>query len=113
MFSPCCIQYFSGPWGLSGCVTSLRPVCCLLCLQAETEKKADAVATVVAAVDLARVRQPAPEGSWAEEALEMELEQDLALTFEEQAVAIESAPADSAVPTDQHRVQMLQVRGLP
>lgn len=107
------VAYLSGPWGLTGCVTSLRLLYCLLCLQAVTEKKADAVATVVAAVDLARVRQPVPEGSWAEEAFGMELEQDVALSLEEQAVAIESSPADSAVSTDQHRVQTLQVRGLP
>lgn len=36
----------------------LRSMCCLLCLQGEGGLKAEAVATVMAAVDLARVRQP-------------------------------------------------------
>lgn len=46
----------------------LRSMCCWLYLQAEGGKRAGAVATVVAAVDLARVRQPVHvEGSRAEE----------------------------------------------
>lgn len=36
----------------------LRSMCCWLCLQAGGGNRAGAVATVVAAVDLARVRQP-------------------------------------------------------
>lgn len=46
----------------------LRSMCCWLCLQAGGGKRAGAVATVVAAVDLARVRQPVHvEGGQAEE----------------------------------------------
>ncbi len=55
-------------------------MCCWLCLQAGGGKRAGAVATVVAAVDLARVRQPVHgEGGRAEEeeseAVETELRQ--------------------------------------
>lgn len=58
----------------------LISMCCWLCLQAEGGKRAGAVATVVAAVDLARVRQPVhAEGGPAEEeeavAVEAELRQ--------------------------------------
>lgn len=43
-------------------------MCCWLCLQAEGGKRAGAVATVVAALDLARVRQPVHvDGGQAEE----------------------------------------------
>lgn len=46
----------------------LRSMCCWLCLQAEGGKRAGAVATVMAAVDLARVRLPVHvEGGRAEE----------------------------------------------
>ena len=57
----------------------LRSMCCWLCPQAEGGKRAGAVATVVAAVDLARVRQPVhAEGGRAEEeeAIEAELKQE-------------------------------------
>lgn len=61
----------------------LRSMCCWLCLQAEGGKRAGAVATVVSAVDLARVRQPVHvEGGRAEEedadAVEAELRQQAA-----------------------------------
>lgn len=60
-------------------------MCCWLCLQAEGGKRAGAVATVVAAVDLARVRQPVHvEGGRAEEeeeAVEAELRQQAAATM--------------------------------
>ena len=51
----------------------LRSMCCWLCLQAVGGKRAGAVATVVAAVDLARVRQPVHvEGGRTEEEEEAE-----------------------------------------
>lgn len=58
----------------------LSSMCCWFCLQAEGGKRAGAVATVVAAVDLARVRGPVHvEGGRAEEreveAVETELRQ--------------------------------------
>lgn len=39
-------------------VDVLRSMCCWLCLQAVGGQRAGAVATVMAAVDLARIRQP-------------------------------------------------------
>lgn len=60
----------------------------LLCLQAEGGKRAGAVATVVAAVDLARVRQPAlVEGGRAEEdeAVEVDLRQQAAAMAADQS----------------------------
>lgn len=63
-------------WFRTGCtvlfpcpaVDVLRPMYCCLCLQAEGGKRAGAVATVLAAVDLARVRQPVHvEGGQADE----------------------------------------------
>lgn len=65
-------------------------MCCWLCLQAEGGKRAGAVATVMAAVDLARVRQPVHvEGGRAEEdkAVEAELRQQAAATAAAAAVA--------------------------
>lgn len=62
-------------------VDVLRSLCCRLCLQAEGGKRAGAVATVLAAVDLARVRQPAhAEGGRAEEdeAVKVDLRQQAA-----------------------------------
>ena len=57
-------------------VDVLRSMCCSLCLQAVGGQRAGAVATVMAAVDLARVRQPVQaEGGGAEEA---ELRQQVA-----------------------------------
>lgn len=60
-------------------------MCCWLCLQAEGGKRAGAVATVVAALDLARVRQPVHvDGGQAEEkeanTVEAELRQQATAT---------------------------------
>lgn len=76
----------------------LRSMCCWLCLQAEGGKRAGAVATVVSAVDLARVRQPVHvEGGRAEEedadAVEAELRQ--------QAAAAATATATAVMAVDQ------------
>jgi len=64
-------------------------MCRWLCLQAEGGKRAGAVATVVAAVDLARVRQPVHvEAGRAEEqgveAVEVELRQQAAASVTDQ-----------------------------
>lgn len=64
-------------------------MCCWLCLQAEGGKRAGAVATVMAAVDLARVRQPVHvEGGRGEEekaeAVEAELRQQAAAVAADQ-----------------------------
>lgn len=74
----------------------LRSMCCLLCLQAEGGKKA-AVATVMAAVDLARVRQPVhAEGGPAEEeeCVEAELRQQAGWTVRAQACQTLTAAHD-------------------
>lgn len=62
-------------------VDAVRSKCSSLCLQAGGGKRAGAVATVVAAVDLARVRQPVHVEGGAEqeevEAVEVELRQSV------------------------------------
>lgn len=97
----------------------LRSLCCLLCLQAEGGIKAEAVATVVAAVDLARVRQPVhAEGDRAEdeEAVEAEIMQKAATTAEKHVVEMKTLPAEpqaaAAVTSEQRRVQVSQVGGV-
>ena len=89
-----------------------------LCLQ-EGGKKAEAVATVVAALDLARVRQPAHvEGrvKEEEETLEAEIrQQGREMIAERQVVEIKTLPAEppTAVSvhaaSEQHKVQISQV----
>lgn len=71
-------------------------MCCSLFLQAEGEKKAEAVATVVAAVDLARVRKPVfEEGE--------ESEEDRAVEAKELEAASADKPAGAE---EQRRVQV-------
>lgn len=92
-----------------------------LCLQAEGGKRAGAVATVVAAVDLARVRLPVhAEGGVAEEE-EVEVRQQAREIVAEKRV-VESkppstelpapapAPAPVSVASERHTVQVSQVR---
>lgn len=86
-------------------LSSLRSLCCSLFLQAEGEKKAEAVATVVAAVDLARVRKPVlKEGDRAEE--------DEAVDVKEQEAAPADKPAQAtkSAPEEQRHVQVQQVQ---
>lgn len=97
----------------------LRSMCCLLCLQGEGGKKAEAVATVVAAVDLARVLKPVhAEGGQAEEpeAVEVEIRQQAAATAEKQIFATKTLPAEPpaavAVASEQRKVQVSQVGGV-
>ncbi|KAM6978117.1 LOW QUALITY PROTEIN: titin-like [Tautogolabrus adspersus] len=85
--------------------------------EAEGGMKAGAVAKVVAAVDLARVRQPVhDEGAQAgeEEAVEAEIRQQA--TVEKEVVAMKTlpveAPAAVAVTSELRRVQVSQVRGI-
>lgn len=119
-------KYVFSLWGFSssfllptscrGCPESYS-ICCFLCLQAEGGKKAEAVATVVAAVDLARVRQPVhAEGGQAEEeeeAVEAETRQQAAMTVEKHVVATKTLPSEPpaaiAVTFEQHGVQVSQV----
>lgn len=68
--------------------------------------KAEAVATVVAAVDLARVRQPGHEedgGAEEEEAVEVERRQQVE-EKEEKHVVVTTLPAAPAVSSEQLRV---------
>lgn len=67
----------------------LISMCCWLCLQAEGGKRTGAVATVVAAVDLARVRQPAHVKSSQAEEKEAELKQQMTATIEHEYRAAE------------------------
>ncbi len=123
-----CIYYGSifSVFGAFGGVSSsrlpamdvLRSMCCFLCLQAEGGIKAGAVATVVAAVDLARVRQPVhAEGGRAEEeeVVESEISQQAATTAEKH-VAMKTLPVEPpaavAMTSEQHRVQVSQVGGV-
>lgn len=94
-------------------------MCCFLCLQAEGGVKAGAVATVVAAVDLARVRLPVRvEGGRAEEeeAVEAELKQQAAATAVKHVVVAKTLPAEPpaavAAASEQRRVQVSQVGGV-
>lgn len=88
-----------------------------MCLQAEGGKKAEAVATVVAALDLARVRQPAhAEGrvKEEEETLEAEIrQQGREMIAERHVVEIKTLPAEPptavSVASEQHKVQVSQV----
>lgn len=93
---------------------TLRSVCYSLCLQAEGGKKAEAVATVVAAVDLARVRLPVhAEGGLAEEeeAVEVEIRQQGREMTAEKYVATKTLPAELpaavSVTSEQHRVSQV------
>lgn len=97
----------------------LRSMCWLLCLQGEGGKKSEAVATVVAAVDLARVRKPVhAEGDQAgeQEAIEVEMRQQAAATAETQIVTTKKLPAEPpaavAVASEQRKVQVSQVGGV-
>lgn len=72
-------------------------MCCSLFLQAEGEKKAEAVATVVAAVDLARVRKPVCEES-------EQSEEDKALEVKE----LEAASADKPSGAEEQRCVQVQ-----
>ena len=98
----------------------LRSKCYFLCLQAEGGKKAGAVATVMAAVDLARVRLPVHgEGGVAEEeeALEVEIKQrGRQMAAEKHVVVTKTPPAEPAaavtVSSEQHTVQVSQVGGV-
>lgn len=97
----------------------LRSELSFLCLQAEGGKKAEAVATVVAAVDLARVRLPVHvEGGAAEEeeAVEVEIRQQERKMTAEKHVTIQTLPPEPpaavAVTSEQHRVQVSQVGGV-
>lgn len=85
----------------------------LLCFQAEGGKKAEAVATVVAAVDLARVRLPVhEEGGLADEEEELEIrQQGRKVTAAEQVVETTMLPAEpaAAVTSERHGVQVSQV----
>lgn len=85
-----------------------------LCLQAEGGKKAGAVATVVAAVDLARVRLPLADEE-EEEAAEGEIRQQAKeITTEKRVVETKilgaGPPPALSVASDQRRVQVTQVR---
>lgn len=92
---------------------ALRSMCCLLCLQGEGGKKSEAVATVVAAVDLARVRKPMQaEGTQAEEQEAIEA-QMAAATAEKQIVTTKKLPEPPvAVTSEQRKVHLSQVGGL-
>lgn len=85
-------------------------MCCTFCLQAEGGKKAEAVATVVAAVDLARVRQPAhAEGGGAEEeAVEEEVQLQAAAEKHIEMKTLAAEPA-AAVVSEPQRLQVTQV----
>ncbi|KAK2840469.1 hypothetical protein Q5P01_014209 [Channa striata] len=85
--------------------------------EGEGGKKAGAVATVVAAVDLARVRQPVhAEGSRAdeEEAAEVEIRQQAVTTAEKQIVATKPLPVEPpaavALASKQRKVQVSQIQ---
>lgn len=86
-----------------------------LCLQAEGGKRAGAVATVVAAVDLARVRLPladeeeAAEGEVRQQAKEITTEKRV---VETKTLGAEPPPAVSVTSDQQIRVQVSQVRNL-
>lgn len=87
-----------------------------MCLQAEGGKKAGAVATVVAAVDLARVRLPLAEDE-EEEAAEGEIRQQAReITGERRVVETKILGAGPSpappVTSDQRGVQVTQVRHL-
>lgn len=85
-------------------------MCCLLCLQAEGEKKAEAVATVVAAVDLARVLQPVTLEEEEEATVHVETKQQAAT--EKQVVLAKIAPAEAAAEASgQHRAVVLSQVG--
>ena len=94
----------------------LRSMCHFLCLQAGGGKRAGAVATVVAAVDLARVRQPVhADGGRGEEeeAVEVEISRQVEMTAEKQIIAAKTVaaepPAAVTLTSEQHRVQVSQV----
>lgn len=94
-------------------------MCCLLCLQGEGGKKSEAVATVVAAVDLARVRKSLhaeDDQAGDQEAMEVEMRQQTAATAEKQIVTTKKLPAESpavvAVASEQRKVQLSQVGGV-
>ena len=96
LFNASCLHL----WALLVECQPASDLCAACCLQGEGEKKAEAVATVVAAVDLARVRLPVQEeGGWTEEEKAVDLKQQA------------TAPAEAAVSTEQRRVQLTQVRG--
>lgn len=110
-FSSLCVSG-SGVWSWSW----LLPQISSLCLQAEGGKKAGAVATVVAAVDLARVRLPLADDD-EEEAAEGGIgQQPQEITTEKHVVETKilgaGPPAAVSVTSDQRRVQVSQVRHL-
>lgn len=108
------VVFFSVLKAFGGALSSLRCVCCLLCLQDEGEKKAEAVATVVAAVDLARVLKPVHgEGVRKEEEEDVELRIKQQATAEKQVIATKTLPTEPAVSAEQHRVQVSQVGRVP
>lgn len=81
-----------------------RPMCCCLCPQAEGGKRAGAVATVLAAVDLARVRQPVHvEGGRAEE------EETVEVGFRQQSAAGMAADQQYQASRTTSRVQAEQM----
>lgn len=98
----------------------LRSKSSSLCLQAEGGKKAEAVATVMAAVDLARVRLPVHgEGGVAEEeeALEVEIKQQgREMAAEKHVVVTKTSPAEPTAAvtasSEQRTVQVSQVGGV-
>nr|XP_023657555.1 titin-like isoform X5 [Paramormyrops kingsleyae] len=86
--------------------------------EAEGGKKAEAVATVLAAVDLARIRKPAQaeEGHAEEEILEPDLKRQaldtqaskmITMTMKTEALQI---PSSSQIASDEHRVQVSQIQ---
>lgn len=101
---------YSVGWFRSSGAAKLPRACSdlLLCLQAEGGKKAGAVATVVAAVDLARVRLPLAD---EEEAAEGEMTpQAKAITSEKRVVETKIAVAEPPPAVSVTRVQASQVR---
>lgn len=86
--------------------------CAPWCLQAEGGKKAEAVATVVAAVDHARVRLPVAE---EEETLQAEVRQQAREITTEKVVQTKKLPAELPLPpvvsvvSEQLGVQVTQV----
>lgn len=116
------LQSFWGFWSSIFPPTSCHgcPEIYFLCLQAEGGKKAEAVATVVAAVDLARVRLPehAEDGlAEEEEAVEAEIrQQGREMTEVKHIVETKTLPAELpavvSVASERHRVQVSQVGGV-